>query len=471
MASRIVNEDKPNIVFILSDDHGAWAMGNAGNQDIHTPHLDALAETGVRFDNFFCTSPVCSPARASILTGKLPSQNGVHDWISDGNIGDRPIEYLEKHLAYTDILAENGYTCGLSGKWHLGHSRQPQKSHSHWYVHQQGGGTYYDAPMVKNGELINEPGYVTDNITDDAVAFIENHYDDDSPFYLGIHYTAPHSPWIGNHPKELIDLYEDCKFESCPQEPIHPWSIELTHEVQKAPFENLKGYYAAVTGMDRGIGSILKQLETLGIKENTLVCYMADNGFSCGQHGFWGKGNGTFPLNMYDTSVKVPFIMNHPGTIPAGQVNDDMLSQYDFMPTLLDYVGIEHAYTETLPGNSFVPELMGESTQNRDHVIVFDEYGPVRMIRTKKWKYIHRYPYGPHELYNLENDCGERKNLIDDKRLTDKVNDLRQRLEKWFITYVDPNYDGVHQSVTGEGQRGLSGIYDQVGHPFVNSKI
>src|SRR5699024_7977461 len=114
---------------------------------------------------------------------------------------------------------------------------------------------------------------------------------------------------------------------------------------------------------------------------------------------------------------------------------------------------------------------MGESTQNRDHVIVFDEYGPVRMLRTKKWKYIHRYPYGPHEPYNLAHDSGERKNLIDDKRLTDKVTALRQRLAKWFMTYVDPNYDGVHQSVTGEGQRGLSGIYDQVGHPFVNSKI
>lgn len=107
--------EKPNIVFIMSDDQGIWSLGCYGNEEIKTPNLDKLAEKGIKFDEFYCTSPVCSPARASLLTGKIPSQHGIHDWIREGNI-ERPIEYLEDEIAYTDVLAENGYVCGISGK-------------------------------------------------------------------------------------------------------------------------------------------------------------------------------------------------------------------------------------------------------------------------------------------------------------------------------------------------------------------
>ena len=147
------NPDQPNIVFILSDDQGPWAMGCAGNTEIRTPNLDRLAASGIRFENFFCTSPVCSPARASLLTGRIPSQHGIHDWIREGNTGQNAVEYLAGQLAYTEILADNGYTCGMSGKWHLGDSYRPQKSFSHWYVHERGGGPYYDVPMIRQGEL------------------------------------------------------------------------------------------------------------------------------------------------------------------------------------------------------------------------------------------------------------------------------------------------------------------------------
>jgi choline-sulfatase len=130
------DSNKPNVVVIMTDDQGAWALGCAGNEEIRTPHLDRLAERGILFENFFCTSPVCSPARASFLTGRIPSQHGVHDWIRKGNIddpegkyrgADRPIEYLEGILGYSDVLKQNGYTCGLSGKWHLGAQETPQK--------------------------------------------------------------------------------------------------------------------------------------------------------------------------------------------------------------------------------------------------------------------------------------------------------------------------------------------------------
>src|SRR5690554_497478 len=122
---------RPNIIFILTDDQGEWALGCSGNDEIITPHIDQLASEGMRFDHFFCTSPVCSPARASILTGRIPSQHGVQDFIKQGNGKADGIEYLQGQMAYTDILAQNGYVCGLSGKWHLGSSFIPQKSFSH----------------------------------------------------------------------------------------------------------------------------------------------------------------------------------------------------------------------------------------------------------------------------------------------------------------------------------------------------
>lgn len=451
-----IQETRPNVVFLLADDQGAWALGCAGNSEVSTPHLDRLAAEGMRFSNFFCTSPVCSPARASLLTGRIPSQHGIHDWIREGNVGERPIEYLQGQTAYTELLAEAGYECGISGKWHLGDSLRPQKGFSHWYVHQQGGGPYYNAPMIRDGQLVNEPGYITDVITDDALQFLDRQ-DGARPFYLSVHYTAPHSPWVNSHPQHYIDLYEDCAFESCPQEPRHPWAIPT------APWDhwrdNLKGYYAAITAMDANIGRIIDKLEERGLREQTLVVFLSDNGFNCGHHGIWGKGNGTFPQNMFDTSVKIPAIFSHPGRIPQGRVCDELASGYDFMPTLLDYVRLGCAEAERLPGRSILPLLEGEETiRGGDPIVIYDEYGPVRMIRTREWKYIHRYPYGPHELYDLVHDPGERRNRIDDPACEQQRVELKALLDNWFTRYADPAVDGVREPVTGYGQMDWAGV-------------
>lgn len=171
----------PNLLFILSDDQGCWAMRCAGNREMRTPNLDRLAATGVRFDNFFCASPVCSPARASILTGRIPSRHGVHDWIRAGSTtakyeperGGQLIEYLKGQPGYTDYLAAAGYVCGISGKWRLGDSHHAQKGLSFCEVHAKGGGPYYNAPMIRDGEVCEEPRYVTDVITDNALRFLE----------------------------------------------------------------------------------------------------------------------------------------------------------------------------------------------------------------------------------------------------------------------------------------------------------
>lgn len=451
-------EAPPNIVVILSDDQGAWAMGCAGNDEIITPNLDHLAETGVRFENFFCTSPVCSPARASLLTGKIPSQHGVHDWIKAGNVGKDALEYLAGQTAYTEILAQHGYVCGLSGKWHLGDSIRPQKGFTHWYVHQTGGGPYYDAPMIRDGKCYREPGYITEKITDDALNFIDQQAGSGRPFYLSVHYTAPHSPWINQHPEKYVQMYEDCPLESVPVDPKHPWLIPNAPGANNHR-ESLKGYYASITAMDDQIGRIIRKLEQLNFRENTLIVFLSDNGFNFGHHGIWGKGNGTFPQNMYDTSVKVPAIFSHPGKIPAARVSEALVSGYDFFPTILQYAGLGGHADDDLPGRSFYDELVGKPfQQEKDPIVVFDEYGPVRMIRTKEWKYVHRYPYGPHELYHLAVDPDEKANLIDDPSCADQVKTMRQSLEQWFVKYADPAVDGVREPVTGNGQIHLAGL-------------
>lgn len=365
------------------------------------------------------------------------------------------IRYLEGVRCTTDVLAESGWACGLSGKWHLGDSLHAQHGYSHWFCHRSGAGSYNDQPMIRNGRVEPTSGYVTDIITDDALAFIGDNRE--RPFYLGVHYTAPHSPWTG-HPAEIVASYRECAFRSCPQEERHPWAGPLTR-LSLGSRDCLEGYFAAVTAMDANIGRILDRLDRLGLRESTLVIFASDNGFSCGHHGFWGKGNGTFPLNMYENSVRVPMVASHPGVIPAGRRSSAMMSQYDVMPTLLDYAGLSGAAADYGgPGVSFRDVLLGKRSEARDEVVVYTEYGPVRMIRTAEWKYVHRYPFGMHELYDLRRDPDERRNRIDDRSCAAVVAELRQRLSRWFARYGNPVQDGSKLPVTGAGQ--LSRVAD-----------
>ena len=445
--------EKTNVVFILTDDQGPWAAGCYGNPEIRAPNIDRIAAAGTRFENFFVATPVCSPSRATFLTGRIPSQHGVHDWIKGGNVGPDAIRYLEGELTYTDLMARAGWTCGLSGKWHLGDSQIPQHGFTHWLCHQRGGGPYNDAPMVRNGQLVNEPGYVTNVITDEALMLIDQYADASIPFYLSVHYTAPHSPWTG-HPQDIVDSYDDCPFESCPQEPMHPWAHKQS-ETLLGNREMLKGYFAAVTAMDMDVGRILDRLQARGLRQNTLVVFVSDNGYSCGHHGFWGKGNGTEPRNMYENSIKVPAIFSHPGVIPEDAVEDAMVSAYDFMPTLLEYLGLPVPEGPNLPGTSFLPLLRGEEMKERESVVIVDEYGPVRMVRTHEWKYVYRHSHGPHELYDLANDPDERDNLVNEPVQAQRIKELKTLMDEWFARYVIPARDGLRQDGSQRGQEEL----------------
>ena len=471
---------QPNIIFILSDDQGAWSMNCAGTPELYTPNLDKIAARGMRFENFFCVSPVCSPARASLLTGNIPSAHGVHDWIRSGDLDGekfaaqgkenpygggyqdeiKPIAYLEGQTTYTDLLVQNGYTCALSGKWHLGDSVLPQHGFTRWYSLGKGGCFYYDPDIVENGDIVVEHGkYVTELITNKALTYLDEMQKEEKPFYLAVNYTAPHTPWeLDQHPKKWVDYYKDCAFESFPDVPDHPNMTTGPVYGTANRRRNLIGYGAALSAMDEQIGRILDKLEQDNLTENTLVIFAGDNGMSMGHHGIWGKGNGTFPFNMYDTAVKVPFLASLPGVIPEGMVNDDLVSAYDVFPTILELTGIANEREQELPGRSFLDLLRGEQKSAEEQtVVVYDEYGPVRMIRTKEWKYVHRYPYGPHELYDLVNDPNEEKNLFAEKAYAEKIVEMRGHLEDWFALYVNPDRDGAKEGVTGGGQMCLAG--------------
>lgn len=469
-----MKDKRPNIVMILADDMGAWAMHSAGNDDVITNNIDKLAEGGIRFSSFFCVSPVCSPARASILSGLIPSRHGVHDWLRSGNVDKRilgkladdayyrdedyAIQYLDGCECYTDILAENGYSCALCGKWHLGDSLHPQHGFSKWFTIGRGGCEYYRADLVEDGKLAISDEYVTDSITDKAIDFIDELSSACSPFYLSVHYTAPHSPWDEEqHPSDIYEKYSDCSFQSTPDLPVNQ------NQVKSAPFGEgperkrlLRGYYSAITAMDIGIGRILQYLETKDLLSDTIVIFSSDNGMNMGHHGIWGKGNGTFPLNMYDTSVKVPMIFFWKDHIKPG-VSDVMLSHYDLFPTILDLAGIEYNNDPKRPGRSFASILHGNSQSDRD-IVVFDEYGPTRMIRTDSAKLVYRYPYGPHELYDLKTDPNEECNLYEDERYEQLKSSLLRKLGSWFLQYADPAVDGTKESVYGFGQIDKAGI-------------
>ena len=248
-----------------------------------------------------------------------------------------------------------------------------------------------------------------------------------------------------------IEVIEELlRFESIPVEPPHPrggWNVspEKRHET-------IQGYFTAVTAMDNAIGRVLQKLQDLGIRKDTIIVFLSDNGMNTGHHGICGKGNGTFPMNMYDTSVKVPFIVSCPDRIPQGVVNYGLYSQYDFMPTILDYLNFGNSEAGKLPGRSFANVLRSKEDKGSENIVVFDEYGPVRMIRNSEWKYVYRYPYGPHELYWLEKDPSERNNLIEDAQYDQIVTELRRQLDDWFCKYSTPELGGVRQAVKGKGQ-------------------
>jgi arylsulfatase A-like enzyme len=439
-------ERLPNVVFILTDNHGAWTLGCYGNQDIRTPNIDRLAKEGTLFERSYSSNAVCSPTRATYLTGLMPSQHGVHTYLTAGGaqMGKNAYCTIGEFRSLPKILRDAGYVCGLSGKWHLGGNLSPQEGFTDWHTMPHGHTTaFYGAQVIEDGKVRAEPGYLTDFWTDHAVRFIEKNKS--RPFFLFLSYNGPYGlggsllkPARNRH----AAYYADKQLPSFPRETPHPWlhnNKQFINNVQA-----MRRYAAEVSGVDDGVGRVMETLKKQGLDENTVVVFAGDQGLACGQGGFWGMGDHTRPLTAYDWTMHVPLIWRHPGHIPAGQRQKLLVSNYDFLPSLLDYLGLKdkQAPKPPSPGRSYAAALRGK-TPDWDNVVFF-EFENVRAIRTDRWKLIVRFPDGPNELYDLRADPGERTNLIDREAHAATRQELRKRLDAFFARYADPQYDLWH---------------------------
>ncbi len=418
---------RPNVVLFMTDDHGAWAMGAYGCAEMHTPNLDRLAAGGVRFTRAYAATPVCSPSRLTYLTGLLPSHHGVQDYlIAADTFGPQSRRFLEGHLSYTELLAKAGWTLGMCGKWHMGKDEEAQAGFTYWVSVPGGGGTYRDPQFVVNGVSRKIPGFKTDIVTDHALEFLDRNRT--RPFFLMVPYYAPHTPY-DYQPDLYRKPYLNSQFACFPRTAMHPrQNPSLTkHHGNR---ESMLSYSALVSGVDYNVGRIVRRLEELGLRENTLIIFTADQGWSAGHHGVWGKGNGTIPFNMYEGAIRVPLIWNHPARIREGRVVSQMVSNYDFFPTILEYLEVSAPADSRRIGRSYVPLLLGARAEWSNQL--YFEYAYVRAVRTENLKYIERTAEWPSELYDLEADPGETRNVIADPAYRRTLERLRAGLAQVF---------------------------------------
>ena len=429
---------KTNVVFIMTDDHGAWALNSYGCSGIHTPNLDRLAAEGARFTRAFACTPVCSASRATYLTGRLPSHNGVQDYlVPEDSTGPTTRDFLAGQPTFAKALARDGYTVGMSGKWHLGHDERVHEGFNYWACVPGGASPFKDVTFSKNGKNVPTRGFKDDIVADNGMEFIESATREkpDRPFFLYLAFFSPHKPY-GYQPEEDRKWYAGSKFPCFPDEPIHAWHAKT---LSGKPFPTLDDFFneksklaysALVTAMDRNVGRVIRHLEHFGLRDNTLIVFTADQGHNCGHHGIWGKGNSTVPFNMYDTSLHIPMIWNLPGRIQPGQVLDPMVSTYDFLPSLLDYVGVDTIPDDKRAGLSYAGFLRGQKPAWRNEV--YFEYEYVRAIRTENLKYIERTQEWPSEMFDLEKDPGERKDVYGDPKRASERQALKSRLHQFF---------------------------------------
>lgn len=442
--SRAAQAKRPNIIVFLTDDHGAWATGAYGCSEMVTPNIDSLARTGTQFTRAYAATPVCSPSRMTYMTGKMPSVHGVQDWLRPpDSFGERTKYWLQGHQTFPKLLAEAGYRTGMVGKWHMGHDTKAQEGFSYWATTPGGGSAFKDPVFVKNGQEVKTTGFREDFLGDYALEFLSQK--SSQPFFLYMPFYAPHTPY-NYQPDQDRAHYADSKFGCFPRDARHPWQNRglRNHYLEQ---ESMRAYSALITAADRNVGRVLQHLRDNGLENDTTVVFTADQGWNAGHHGMWGKGNGTWPFNMYEESIRVPMIWRHPGRIPAGQ-RTEMVSSYDFFPTILDWAGVNASADSARPGRSYAPVLRGAKPKwdNR----LFFEYSMVRAMRTEDSKLVLRTAEWPSEFFDMTTDPGEKDNRIDDPAKAKQVAGMRSELEKWFAKIGAPPLERWRDTTTQE---------------------
>lgn len=335
---------RPNILVFLTDDHARWAFPAYGEGGFDTPILDALAARGTVFENAYTPCPVCSPARASVLTGLMPSQHGVRDFIAAGP-EYHDLDWLAGLDTLPEQLARAGYRCGLSGKWHLGRDEIPAHGFAFWNAMSGAYPVHHDGTQEfsRNGVIVLHEGALTEAITQGALDFLGSR-SDDQPFFLLVAYYATHSPWQGQPPAR-VEAARRAPWVPHAGDPV-PAAYDLVNpERPRAGYEGeaVLNYRAAVADIDAGVGRILD-----AVASDTLIVYTADHGLALGQYGLWGKGNATRPQNLFDTSVRIPMILSHPGHITAGARERRFFDHCDLYATLRKAAGLDAPETDGL---------------------------------------------------------------------------------------------------------------------------
>lgn len=438
-------QDKPNIILILTDNHGPWTLGCYGSREIRTPNIDRLAEEGTMFTRAFANNPVCSPTRATLLTGLMPSQHGVHSYLRAGNVQIGPDAYCTvcEYRTVPEILHQSGYVCGLSGKWHLGDNLRPHEGFEYWITKPHGHTPgFYDQEVIENGKIRSEAGNLTDLWTDHGIRFIEQNKD--RPFFLFLAYNGPYG--LGGAMHEAIrnrhrDYYEaNQEMPSFPREEPDPWLHSQHRNINN--LKAMRKYAAETSGIDDGVGEIMATLREHQLDDNTLVIFTADQGLAGGHSGFWGMGDHTRPLTCYDPTVWIPLIFWQPERIVAGGRVDRLVSNYDIYPSLLHHLGLADQIPASpeRPGRNFAAALRGQPLADWQDALFF-EFENLRAVRTDRWKYIERFRQEPNELFDLEADPGERRNLVGELQYAETEQQLRRQLTDFFARYRDPRWD------------------------------
>ena len=422
MPEKLEGAKPRNVVFILSDDHRYDAMSFMGHPIAKTPHMDAMARHGAHLKNAFVTTSLCSPSRASILTGLYTFRHRVID-------NQRPVP--EGTLFFPQYLQKAGYTTGFIGKWHMGHANDdPRPGFDYWFSF-KGQGMYYPPndryTLNENGKRLPQDGYITTLLTRKAVEFLERQSGREEPFFLYLSHKAVHGPFTPE-PKykgSLADVaIEDPASSEQPSNNLRNrprWLLDQRNSWHGMDFplhtgssvEALyKSYCEALQSVDDSIGAVMDQLKKMGIHDETLVIYMGDNGYMFGEYGLIDK------RVAYETSSRVPMLMQCPAIVDGGTIVDQVVANIDIAPTVMEAMALRQP--PHMDGQSFLPLAQGKQVPWRDYflyVYYWEQNYPQTpthfSLRGERYKYTTYYGlWDTDELFDIQADPMEQKNLI-----------------------------------------------------------
>lgn len=454
----------PNIIVVMADDHGQWALGSYGLEQIETPNIDYLAAQGVLFENAMSPAPVCSAARASFHTGKMPSQHGVHDFLSESEAYDS--DWLVGETLLSERLQALGYRTALIGKWHATtNSKPPQPGFDRWlsfdpfkagwanqYIHS---GT---VSLSKDGAEHSYTGVQARYFTEEAIRFIDEKpepiIDEDGvaavqaprPFFISLNFTEPHAPFEGL-PERLVERYRSVAGDIIRAGAASELPDRSGHTlVPDDHHEQLAQYLAAVSLLDDQVGRLLDALQGRDLLHNTLLVYTADHGLLVGQYGLYGKTNATNPANFYEETIRIPMIVHAPaGGMRAMQTRGELVDLLDLHATVLDFASDGETDTSYGPGKSMRPLLLGER-QTAWRQLQFAERANLRMVSDGRWKLVREYGKNARDVpvdrwYDLAHPFGERLSV--DIPGASVRGRLMTELERFFSSYTTEEHSGL----------------------------